>query len=267
MLNCGPEVELKCACQVFDVGYACPCKGSAPHPDVTRPCLSTCDGEQQSGPQTTFTPPRCSLSPLSLSQLSPSLSTVGTRARSPWPPLSVARAPSRRVFCHPCGPSTLADHPSFLCCRAPLLLAWGSQPLPPSRPPWPLVLCSMAVVMAPLPLRILVPSSCHHHLRRAMPHTHHFFPGFLLPAECPAARAVPLGATGMCGQHATGHHGASRGHRWVHTNPVVLPRLLATDDEPPFALNRELLHAPSINPGQGLQAAIQEKTGAYLHSS
>jgi hypothetical protein len=107
------RVELKCACQVFDVGYAYPCKGSAPHPDVTGPCLSTCDGEHQSGPQIAFTPPRCSLSPLSLSQLSPSLSTAGTRARSPWPPLPVARAPRHRIFCHPCGPSTLADHPGF----------------------------------------------------------------------------------------------------------------------------------------------------------
>jgi hypothetical protein len=119
----------------------------------------------------------------------------------------------------------------------------------------------------PLPLRILVPSSCHHHLRRAMPHTQRFFPGFLLSPECPAAGAMPLGATGMCGQHAAGHHRASHGNRWVRTNPVVLPCLPATDDKPPSALNRELLRAPYINPDQGFQAAIQEKTGAYLHSS
>jgi hypothetical protein len=79
-------------------------------------------------------------------------------------------------FRHRYGPSTLVDHPGFFFCRAPLLHTWGSQPLPPSHPPWLPVLCSMAVAMAPLPLRILVPSSCHHHLRRTMPHAQRFFP-------------------------------------------------------------------------------------------
>jgi hypothetical protein len=64
----------------------------------------------------------------------------------------------------------------------------------------------------PLPLRILVPSSCRHHFRRAMPHTQRFFPGFLMSPEHPVTGAVPLGAATMRGQHAAGHHGASRGH-------------------------------------------------------
>jgi hypothetical protein len=262
MPNCGPKVELKRTHQVFDVGCACPpCKGSAPYPYATRPCLSTRDGEHQSGPQTAFTPPRRSLSPLphSLSYLPRSLPWERERARHDlhcrWPELHVV-AFSVTPAAPPLSLTTLASSPS---CTAPPRM--GSQPLPPSCPLWPPVPCSMAVVLAPLPLRILVPSSCHHHLRRAMPHAQRFFPGFLLSPERPAAGAVPLGVAGVHGQHVAGHHRASRGHRWVHTNPVVLPRLLAADDEPPSALNHELLRTPSVNPDQGLRATIQEKTG------
>jgi hypothetical protein len=157
MPNCGPEVELKRTHQVFDVGCACPpCKGNAPYPYATRPCLSTRVGEHQSGPQMAFTPPRRSLSPLphSLSYLPRSLPWERERARHD---LHCRRPELHAVVFYvtpappPLSLTPLASSPS---CAAPPRM--GSQPLPPSCPLWPLVPCSMAVVMAPC----LCPSSC-----------------------------------------------------------------------------------------------------------
>jgi hypothetical protein len=58
--------------------------------------------------------------------------------------------------------------------------------------------------------------------RRAAPHA----PLRRLPRSPERATAAVAVLPSACerGQHAVGHHGASHGHRWVRTNPVMLPR-------------------------------------------
>jgi hypothetical protein len=267
MPNCGPEVELKRTHQVFDVGCACPpCKGNAPYPYATRPCLSTRVGEHQSGPQMAFTPPRRSLSPLphSLSYLPRSLPWERERARHDLH----CRRPELHavVFSITPAPPPLSLTPCLLRRRATLLLTWAASRCRPHArygrwcpAPWP---SSWPLASAhPRAKQLPPPPSPRHAACAAL------LPRLSPITGAPAAGAVPLGAAGVRGQHVAGHHRASHGHRWVRMNPVVLPHLLAASDEPPSALNHELLRASSVNPDQGLRATIQEKTGAYLHSS
>jgi hypothetical protein len=75
------------------------------------------------------------------------------------------------------------------------------------------------------------------------------------------ARAVPLGATDVRGQHAVGHHWLGRGHQWMRVGPLVLPHPPSTADV--ASLHRKWrARCPLLqNPIKGLAQEFDKREG------